>query len=484
MTVDAEIQDLIAAHTLEDVDRALAEASLYEFVKQAWAVVEPGRKFVDGAHIKAICDHYEAVTEGRMRKLIVNIPPRCMKSLIVGVFWPAWVWIKHPEKRFNFASCNITLAIRDSVKCRRVIDSRWYQERWYGSFRMASDQNAKSNFENNKGGFRACYSVPGDVMGKGADYLVCDDPNSSMDVFYDNQLELANNWFDEAWSTRMEDYRTACMVLVMQRLSERDVAGHCLAQGGWEHLCLPMQFEVERRCKTSIFEDWRTVEGELLWPERIGESDVKAMIASMGSYAAAGQLQQRPAPRGGGMFKREWFEIVSAAPAGTRDVRYWDRAATQDGGDYTVGLRMGKAANGLHYIKDIVRAQVSPQLVERAILNTATADGIGVTICLEQDPGQAGKSDVAYLIRQLVGKVVKAVPVTKNKETRAQPVMSQAEAQNIKIVGNERGEAPPWYEAFISEITVFPRGSHDDQVDCLSGAFNHLNEARKVLFAC
>src|SRR5690606_22832080 len=235
---------------------------------------------------------------------------------------------------------------------------------------------------------------------------------------------------------------------------------------------LPMEFEPERRCRTSIgFEDPRTEEGELLFPERFPRHVVERDKVPMGSYAVAGQFQQRPAPRSGGMFQRGDFEIVDAVPAGARRCRAWDFAATVPKAgkqpDWTVGLRMAYVG-GIFYVEDVRRDRWSPGDVEKNLRATASQDGTGVRIRIPEDPGAAGKADAATKIKLLAGYDVSVVRPTGDKATRAKPASAQAEAGNVKLV---RG---PWNEAFLDEVCSFPNGQHDDQVDAFADALNEL----------
>jgi predicted phage terminase large subunit-like protein len=463
--------------TFDEIQKELAERHLMEFILQAWPIVEPGTPFVPGRHIEAIALHLEAVTRRQIRNLVINIPPRCAKSLLVSVFWPVWSWINVPETRWLFSSYSGGLSTRDAVRSRRIIDSPWFQSRWGDRFQLTSDQNTKGRYENDRTGYRIATSVGGAATGEGGDFVIVDDPHNVSEGESEAMLTETVQWWDEVMSTRLNNPKTGCKVIIMQRVSERDLSAHVLAKGGYTHLCLPMEYEKERHCRTSLgWEDWRTQDGELLWPARVGPPELAELKVALGSYGVAGQLQQRPAPRGGGMFKRQWFDIVGAGPATGNKVRYWDRAGTKGGGDWTAGLLMSRV-KGVYFVEDVVRLQGSPMDVERAIKNTAARDGTAIQIILEQDPGQAGVAEVGYLIKQLSGYKVKALPVTKAKELRAGPAAAQAEAGNIALV---RGD---WNEAFLQEISVFPRGLNDDQVDTFSGAFNWLTQAGKVLVA-
>src|SRR5690606_26487003 len=245
--------------------------------------------------------------------------------------------------------------------------------------------------------------------------------------------------------------KTSAIIVIMQRLHEDDVSGQIMKLGlGYEHLMLPMEFEPERACHTGIgFSDPRTEEGELLFPERFPREVVDRDKVPMGSYAVAGQFQQRPAPRSGGMFQRGDFEIVDAVPANAKRCRAWDFAASvpKPGKqpDWTVGLRMAHVG-GIFYVEDVVRDRWSPGDVEKVLKNTASQDGISVRVRIPQDPGAAGKADANTKIKLLAGYNVKAIPVTGDKTTRAKPASAQAEAGNVKLV---RGK---WNEAFLDEV--------------------------------
>lgn len=450
------------------IERELCRRSLADFAKRAWHVLEPSTPLKWGWALDAICAHLEAVTYGRLNRLLMNVPPGMMKSLLTGVIWPAWEWgpVGKPHHRFLGTAHKQDLAVRDSMKCRRLIQSAWYQALW--PMALTGDQNAKTKFENEATGFREAMAFTS-LTGSRGDRVILDDPLSADDANSDAALRAAELTFSEALPSRVNNEKSA-IVVIMQRLHERDTSGVILDRKlPYVHLCLPMRFEPDRRCVTPIFTDPRTREGELLFPERFGEDQVAQLEATMGSYASAGQLQQRPAPRGGGMFKREWFQIVPAAPAGMRWVRAWDLAATDsDTAAFTAGVLMGRAPDGRFGIADVRRIQGSPAEVERLLVNTASQDGVSVRGSIPQDPGQAGKSQVQYLIRQLAGYAYTASPESGDKVTRAEPLAAQAEAGNVFLVKGD------WNAAFLDEIATFPRGKFKDQVDAASRAFAEL----------
>lgn len=454
------------------VERELSRRSLADFAKLAWPVLEPATPLRWGWALDAICQHLEAVTQGDIRRLLMNVPPGTMKSLLTGVIFPAWEWgpAGLPSRRFLGTAHKQDLAIRDAMKCRRLIQSRWYQERW--PVDLVTDNNAKLRFENTATGFREAMAFTS-MTGARGDRVILDDPLSADDANSDAALSAAETTFTEALPTRVNNEQSA-IIVIMQRLHERDTSGIILERDlGYTHLCLPMRFEEDRRRITAIgFTDPRAEDGELLFPERFPEAQVAELEKTLGSYATAGQLQQRPVPRGGGMFRRDWFETVPAAPASCRWVRGWDLAATaDDNAAWTAGVLIGKASDGRFYIADATRIQGSPAQVERLLVNTAAQDDADrghVQGSIPQDPGQAGKSQAQYLIRQLAGRNYRASPESGDKVTRAGSFAAQAEAGNVLIV------AGPWNREFLDEVTSFPNGKFKDQVDAASRAFGEI----------
>ncbi len=297
---------LPAPHELVELDAELARRSFADFVRQAWDVVEPAAPLIWGRHMDALCDHLQAVAEGRIRNLLINIPPGHSKSLAVSVLWPAWMWTRRPEWRGLFSSYAGDLAIRDSVKCRTLVESDWYQAAFMRGWELSSDQNVKSYFQNTRMGFRAALSVGGKTTGFRGDAVVVDDPLNAVDAHSKAARDAAIRWFDQAMGNRLNDLRKGVRVVIMQRLHQEDLSGHLLEAGGWEHLCLPTEFEPKRRGATCIgWKDWRAEPGELLFPDLFPEDVIAAEKRRLGALGFAGQHQQRPSPAEGNLFLEE-----------------------------------------------------------------------------------------------------------------------------------------------------------------------------------
>jgi len=454
-------------------------------VRQAWPVIEPLTPFVPGWHIDAIVDHLEAVTRGDIRNLLINVPPRHMKSLLVSVLWPAWEWILHPERRWLYSSYTASLSIRDSVKCRTLIESPWYQRFWGDRYALASDQNTKTRFDNDRSGYRIATSVEGAATGEGGDRVVCDDPHNVQEALSDSIRKGTIEWFDVVMSTRVNDPKTAAKVVVMQRCHQLDLGGHLLEQGGWEHLCLPAEYEGPTRTTSIGFSDPRTQPGELLWPERFGPAEIEGLKISLGSYGVAGQLQQRPSPAGGGIIKRPWFRFWQSPganlppisvhfPDGTErlviaheigkvdeQAQSWDCAfKDQETSDYVVGQVWGRVGASF-LLLDQVRTRMDCPATVRAVSALSTK-WPGCCAKLIED-----KANGSAVIQMLSNQIPGLLPVNPEggKVARAAAVSPLIEAGNVYL---PHPQMFPWVNDFIEECVQFPNGAHDDQVDAMT----------------
>lgn len=473
--IDAEIAALEDA-ALDDEERELCRGSLASFARLAWPILEPATPLKWGWALDAMCEHLEAVSRGEILRLLENVPPGSMKSLLTGVIWPAWEWgpRDRQELRYLGTAHKQDLAVRDNTKCRRLIQSTWYQRLW--PLAIVGDQNAKTKFENARTGFREAMAFTS-LTGSRGDRVILDDPHSVDDA--NSLVKLAADiiTFREALPSRVNNDESA-IVIVMQRLHERDVSAIAL-ELGYEHLCLPMRYEEGRSRWVVGKGDPRKIEGELMFPERFPEKQVEELERTLGPYATAGQLQQRPAPREGGLFQPEWFQPIAALPADLdRTVRAWDLAATKkatsNDPDWTAGVRMSRTKAGLFVIEHCNRFRGSPMEVESRLLAQAPLDGARVTVRLAQDPGQAGKAQAEGLVRKLAGYPVKVERPTGDKATRAAPFAAQAEAGNVRILVTGDPVRDAWVQPFLDELALFPAAAHDDQVDAAADAFNEL----------
>ncbi len=500
-----------APASLDEVIAEQCRRSLSRLIREAWPIVEPTTPFESGWHIDAICEYLEAVSRGEVRRLIINIPPGYMKSLSVAVFWPVWDWLTQPSRRWVFASYAEELSKRDSVKCRRIIESPGGLEQepgkpdltllqrvgYYGlldllglDWRLTGDQNEKLKYENDQTGYRLATSVGGVGTGEGAEILVIDDPHKAGDVHSDTKRTVALDWLDGTISTRLRPPDVAAMVVVMQRLHQDDVTGHLLEQGGYEHLCLPAEYE-----PTHPFvwpDDPRTEPGELLWPEVYGPETNEDLKLRLGAARAAGQLQQRPAPAEGGILKRahwryypadwlegdEWPEI---APPFDRIWQSWDTALKEKtANDYTVGGLWAADGANTFLLRRVRGRWGLTETIDQVRQMSEWADRRFPRLSAHQKriENAANGPEVIAALRDEIKGIV-PVDVDRDKVSRAHAVTPQLEAGNVKLPGLPNADltgpddsCPAWVLEFIEECAGFPNGSYDDQVDMMTQALD------------
>ena len=294
-----------------EVDREyIRRHGLHGFVQRAWPIIEPVAAFIDGWHIKLMCIYLERAFRGEITKLIINIPPGCSKSGIVSVFWPAWMWALRPELRHMYASHDGPLALRDSNRTKELVTSEWYQARW-GEKTQVDRRKIKADtgsvYYTTAGGLRMSSTVAGRGVGWHGHIQVVDDPTKPADaaIVTGAMLDRANDWWRNTMSTRKADPKFFIRVIIMQRLHKKDLSGTCLEEGGWTHLCLPMEYEPDHEhvCK----DDPRRSPGELLCSERFGVEEVEELKVALGPDLASAQLQQHPTTVGGNVFRKDWL---------------------------------------------------------------------------------------------------------------------------------------------------------------------------------
>ena len=469
-----------------------AEASLSEFSKQAWHVLEPSTELKWGWGLDAICLHLQAVSDEEIFRLLMNVPPGSMKSLLTNVFWPAWEWgpLAKPHMRFLSTAHKQDLAVRDNIKCRRLIQSEWYQERW--PIQLMGDQNAKTKFENDTTGFREAMAFTS-MTGSRGDRVTLDDPLSVDDANSDSALAAAESTFREALPTRVNNDKSA-IVVIMQRLHEKDTSGIILSEKlGYEHLCIPMRFEEARRCRTSIgFVDPRTKEGELFFPERFSEKTVKELEKTLGDYATAGQLQQRPSPAGGGILKVDHFQlwphnkelptiefVVQGYDTAYTEKTMNDPSAFQAWGVFEYNGKRGAILLDA-WADHLTFPDLHAKMVEEwhsVYGKSSSRKGKKADVMLVE--AKASGLSLIQSLRQSNLPAVAYNPTT-DKISRAHQAAPILELDCLYLLESAREPGKPvtWARGFVSELEKFPAGAHDDQCDVFSMTMIYLRDER------
>lgn len=465
------------ANDLCAVERELCRRSLAEFAKRAWHVLEPVEELKWGWALDAICQHLEAVTRGEITRLLINVPPGCMKSLLTGVIWPAWEWGPRgmPQMRYIGTAHEEGLAIRDSRKCRDLIKSEWFQNHWPIEIDRALD--GKREFGNSAKGVRQARSFTS-MTGVRGDRIILDDPISASNANSKAALEAARITFTETLPTRVNSDKSA-IVVIMQRLNDADVSGVILDLGlDYVHLRIPMRFEPAHRCTTAIgWTDPRTADGELMFPERFDEAQVAELERTLGNYGTAGQLQQRPAPRGGGILKSSWLRPMLQLPSVEWRAIYADTAQkTGQENDYSVLECWGRSATGDAVLIDLLRGKwEAPELVTQArsfwLKHRADTSSPLRAIYVEDRVSGTG------LIQTLRREGIPILPIqrTRDKISRAHDAAPFIEAGNVIVP-----ELAPWLSDFLAELDAFPSGVHDDQLDPMFDAIADIQSSPAV----
>jgi predicted phage terminase large subunit-like protein len=490
-----------------DIDAELARRSLAEFVRQSWHVLEPG--VLDwGWHLDAMCSHIQAVFEGweeardtgakpAIQNLLINVPPGSAKSRILSVCSPAWMWLRCPAWRVICISANPRVALRDAVYCRQLVESDWYRQTFRPKWEMSEDQNAKGLFRNTEGGYRMSIGVGAKITGDRGDCLIVDDPHDAAEVESDTIREGVLDWWDKAASNRVNDLRISTRIGIMQRLHEADWAGHNLASGEWEHVCIRQEFEPGKAKLRPVdhpggkklawvdeataigWRDPRAVENELMFPARFPATVVNKEKRRLGSAGYSGQHQQDPTAADGNAFKRAWFQYFEDAGDhyllhgrngdrrvlkrecrkrfGTGDYAF----STKESADYTVIAMWDVTPLGEVLLIDLVRARLEDPDAER----------MTETMYRRHRPlyiGIENKQNGATILQRLARKGTvrtRALDADTDKKTRAATA----------IIDMENGlfffpASAPWLAEYETELLRFPNGSHDDQVDVTSYA--------------
>lgn len=508
--LEAERERRAAGRSFEEEAERLAEeakalsADLYTFLRAAWHVVEPEVTFVDGWHLRTICEHLQAVSEGEIKRLAISFPPNSTKSHATSVIWPAWDWTRTPSRQFITGSYGEGKATEFATLSRGLIRSSWYQDRWSSVFRFRGDENLKSRFSNNIGGGRIVAS-PGGQGGTGehGDVIIVDDAVKRTESHLESARRDVNRWIDGTLSMCFRDQRTGSFVIVAQRLHENDAIGHVLAQqpGRWTHLCLPETYEAKHPfvypakvtlpSGKEIQGDIREIEGELLCPARIGPEEHADRETTLGPHSAPGQLQQRPAALEGEILKRRWWQWydknlladIEHLPPFTKVIQSWDTTfKDKTTSDFVVGQVWG--------VKGADRYLLRRWKDRMDLPATVTAMREAYTWIEERWPRTAHyiyiekSANGVDIIAQLKSELPGVMPVIAkgSKEQRAyaaSPILASGNvylpgAPSTNPSGYDEARTPAWAAELVESCAVFPHGDHDDDVDAFTQAMNKL----------
>ena len=454
---------------------ACVRSDLGLFIERVFMHLYPSTPFLPNWHIELIASRLEAVLDGKITRLIINVPPRSLKSVMASVAFVAWALGRNPNLQLICASYGQDLADKLAMDCRNVMQSEWYQ-RLYAT-RLAGLRPAVADLRTTTGGGRFATSVGGVLTGRGGDIIIVDDPLKPASALSDAERQAANDWMDHTVMSRLNDKKSGAIIIIMQRLHQDDVVGHLLEQGDWELLSLPAIAEVEERFTiSSVFGEREIVRhvGDLLHPARESAEVLDGLRKTLGEYHFAGQYQQRPAPLGGGIVKLEWFRQYGPHELpDTFDevVQSWDTGnKTSELSAHSVCTTWGRKGKVI-YLLDVWRQQVDfPNLV-RAVI--ACRKRFNPSMILVEDAASG-----IQLGQQLKALEIYNVKMIKPQGEKAVRLSTQSTAIENGLVHLPR-EAH-WRDVYLHELTTFPASRFADQVDSTSQALAYLTGQNRI----
>jgi predicted phage terminase large subunit-like protein len=458
-----------------------ARSSLLEFTRYTYAAYK-----ADPAH-ELLAEALDAVVAGDLRRLMIFMAPQHGKSELASVRLPAYWLGRNPDAPAILCSYAASLAESKSRQARQIVEGTEYLGLFPG-VTTRRDSRAVDHWElDGHRGSLLAVGVGGPVTGHGAMLGIIDDPLENWQQAQSKTVrDRCWEWYRTTFRTRI--WENGAIVVVATRWHEDDLCGRLLAEqrGDWHVLRLPAvaETQAERDLANARLglpagqpDPLGREPGAPLCPSRYSVRELERLRADVGSLAWSGQYQGVPVAPEGNRFRRSWFTTVEAVPARAARVRYWDKASVENGGDYTVGVLMAKAA-GVYYVESVIRGQWSSGQRNSVMLETAQADaaryGNTVAIWVEAEGGSGGRESAESTLRLLAGYPVHAEHVTGSKEVRVEPFAAQAEAGNVFLL------RAPWNADYLDELTAFPNSKHDDQVDGSSGSFNKLSLAPVV----
>lgn len=448
------------------------------FIQKVFHTVDPNAQYLHNWHIELIAEYLQACMRGDIKRLIINIPPRHMKSISVAVAFPAWLLGHNPSEQIMCASYSNNLSHKHSMDCRAVLNTQWYQD-LFPNTKLVHDQNTQRKFVTQKRGFRIATSVGSTTTGEGGNFLIIDDPLSADEARSETMRERANTWFDQTFSSRLNDKKNGVIIVIMQRLHANDLTGYLLEKGGWEHLCLPLVAEKDETHEIGVFRHFRNTE-ELLHPERIGADEIAQIKSDIGAYGFAGQYQQSPSPLGGGEFIRSWIQYYDKVDiTGMNKYLLVDPANSKvKKSDYSAFVVLGAHEDGNLYLIDAVRDRLNVREREDLLFEwhrkykpaVVAYEKYGMQVDIDWIKKSMEEKNYRFHIQE----VGTTKGVTLSKEDRIRRLIRKFAEGQIYMPRwlyktDTEGICRNIIDEFIEkEYLPFPYGLHDDMLDAIS----------------
>ena len=457
----------LAYTTQEEVDAFLRQ-DFVAFVGKTFGTLNPGRKLLHNWHHQAISHALMEVMEGRCQRLIINIPPRYMKSIMASVAFPAFVLGHDPTKRIICASYAQDLAAKHSRDCRGIMETDWYRRLFPGAA-LNPSHKAESDFATIKRGGRYSTSVGGVMTGLGGDIVIIDDPIKPTEAMSEKARQGAIEWFNNTVSTRLDDKNAGAIIVIMQRLHLDDLTGHFLRAGGWTILNIPAIATEPKAYSIGIAHKYQRQEGEVLHSAFENKEALNQLKRTMGNLPFEAQYQQNPVPAEGAQIKREWLRFYNAPPNMVIGGKYqsWDTASTvKELSDWSV-CTTWYIDDGIYYLLDVYRRRLDYPALKQAILHQSRIWKCSAVIIEDKGAGQ-------HLIQEFDQMNISgAIPFMPKgeKAMRLAAVSPLIEGGRVLLP-----RSAPWLDEFLVELLQFPNGRHDDQVDSFSQFLNYMQD--------
>lgn len=445
---------------------ALLRTNLASFIEKSFLTVDRSQDYMRNWHIEVIADHLAQCMQGSIKRLIINLPPRSLKSVCASVAFPAWLLGHDPGRRIVCVSYAEDLANKHARDCRSVIESDWYKTT-FPNTRINPRKRTENEFETTRNGYRISTSIGGTLTGRGGNMIIIDDPLKPAEGLSDTKRNAVNQWFDNTLYSRLDNKEIGCIIIVMQRIHLDDLVGYVQRNEEWTVLNLPavaMQYQSFKLRNGAVI---TREKGDVLNPQLESEATLGKIKANLGSYNFSAQYQQEPIPESGNIINWDWFQSYSEIPTATRFSRViqsWDTAMkAHDGSDYSACITLMEVDSS-YYILDAYRGKLDfPSLKKKVIDYKERFEADSIVI--------EDKNSGTSLIQQLRSEGIFCIEY-KPEGTKADRMVAQSAA--IEAGRVHLPKEAPWLDDLQSEIVSFPYGRNDDQVDALSQALHWL----------
>jgi predicted phage terminase large subunit-like protein len=465
---------------------SLLRTDFKSFVIKVFNEVSANSTYSDNWHIDVICHELINTLEGKQKRLIINIPPRYMKSIICSVAFPAYVLGHNSKASIIAVSYSDELSSKLALDCKKVIESRWYQDVFPGA-KLSKNKKAVNDFEMTNGGGRYATSVNGTLTGRGADYIIIDDPIKPMDALSDLIREKTNDWYGSTLYSRLNNKNEGKIIVIMQRLHDEDFTGYLLeTDPSFKLIKMPAIAEEDESwvVKNRISNKDKILLRAKDEPLHSAREDINRLYESkeyMGEFNFAGQYQQNPMPREGGVIKKNWLQFYDETELFKKIkreeikvdciIQSWDTASKiKEHNDFSVCMTVLRDTNDVNYVLNVYRDKLEfPALIKKMAQKYESAkEKYKHRICLLVED-QASGTSLIQVLKQDYKIYPEGIKPEYDKETRLMAISHLIENGNCLFPDNK----PNWWFDFESELLRFPRGRHDDQCDALSQVLSH-----------